>query len=75
MEGFNHMIDHLGPAMRVWLQDMNAKSFDWSEGSLKALKTSVASELKDFDPAVVAEERDQVIIEIFKAKAAAPSLV
>jgi 3-hydroxyacyl-CoA dehydrogenase len=50
-EGFQHLLEHLGPANRVWVEDMQAHKFNWSEESINALDLSVADELKRKDRA------------------------
>lgn len=45
-EGFKHLLEHLGPASHVWLEDTNAHHFDWSQQSIDALGSGVNEELK-----------------------------
>jgi 3-hydroxyacyl-CoA dehydrogenase len=67
-EGFQHLLEHLGPATRVWVDDMQAHKFDWSEESIDALGSSVADELKGKDVKELEQKRDSDLVEFFKAK-------
>lgn len=74
-EGFHHILEHLGPATRVWTEDMAKNAFDWSDESCQKLTSSVGEELRAHDPATVAEERDELMVSMLKSKAATTSIV
>ncbi|CAI9633049.1 unnamed protein product [Alternaria burnsii] len=68
IEGFRHMIEHLGPASQTWLADMQAHKFDWSAQSVDALGTSVADELTGKDMKILEQKRDDDLVKFFKIK-------
>ncbi|THY18850.1 putative hydroxyacyl-CoA dehydrogenase [Aureobasidium pullulans] len=43
-DGFRHLLEHLGPASKEWIEDMNAHTFGWNTESLDALTKSVGEE-------------------------------
>ena len=67
-EGFTHMLQHIGPASRVWTEDMKKHEFDWSEKSIAALSSSVADELKGKDIKELERKRDEDLVRFFKIK-------
>lgn len=67
-EGFKHLLEHLGPASRVWVEDMNAHKFDWSQQSIDALGSSVGEELEGKNVKELEQKRDDDLIKFFKIK-------
>ncbi len=67
-DGFRHMLEHLGPATRGWLDDTRAHSFQWDLQSLDKLSESVFNELKDKNVAALEQKRDSLLVEIFRLK-------
>ncbi|KAI9664030.1 MAG: hypothetical protein M1821_007521 [Bathelium mastoideum] len=73
--GFRHLMEHVGVAMQDWLKDMAAHSYEYSEENLNVLDSSVQEMLAGVDIARLEEERNYLMIEVFKAKASAKALV
>jgi 3-hydroxyacyl-CoA dehydrogenase len=67
-DGFRHLLEHLGPASREWTKDMNANSFDWTTEKLDNLTKSVGEELKGKDMGALERQRDERLVDMFKAK-------
>ncbi|KAL9082522.1 MAG: hypothetical protein Q9165_008871 [Trypethelium subeluteriae] len=73
--GFRHLMEHVGVAMEDWLKDMAAHSYQYSEENLNALDSSVQEMLAGVDIGRLEEKRNNLMIEVFKAKASAKALV
>lgn len=67
-KGFQHLLEHLGPASRTWSEDMQVNKFDWSPKSIETLSSSVADELKGKDVAELERKRDEDLVRFFKIK-------
>ncbi|KAI4934602.1 hypothetical protein J4E85_002460 [Alternaria conjuncta] len=67
-EGFKHLLEHLGPASRVWVEDMQEHKFDWSQDSIDALGSSVSDELQGKDVQELEQKRDDDLVKFFKIK-------
>ena len=67
-DGFRHLLEHLGPASREWIEDMNAHTFAWNTESLDALTKSVGEELNGKDMAALERQRDDRLVEMLKVK-------
>ncbi|KAI4746946.1 putative hydroxyacyl-CoA dehydrogenase [Aureobasidium sp. EXF-12298] len=67
-DGFRHLLEHLGPASKEWIEDMTAHTFPWTSESLDALTKSVGEELDDKDMAALERQRDDRLVEMFKAR-------
>ncbi|KAJ5782616.1 Dehydrogenase multihelical [Penicillium paradoxum] len=56
---FGHFMDHLGPALKSWLDDMQKHQFDFeSRESVEGLKSTVNEWVSDVDLDEVAKNRD-----------------
>lgn len=69
-EGLQHLLEHLGPATRVWIEDMQAHKFNCSEESMNALGSSVADDLNGKGVKELEQKRDSDLIKFFEAKGA-----
>lgn len=67
-DGFKHLLEHLGPATREWINDMDAHSFAWTPESMHALTKSVGEEMAGKDVAALERQRDERLVNMFKAK-------
>jgi 3-hydroxyacyl-CoA dehydrogenase len=67
-DGFRHFVEHLGPAMQGWTEDMRKKAFSWEPDGVDRLVASVEEELAGKDVAVLEQRRDGQLVEWFKAK-------
>ncbi|KAI4952568.1 hypothetical protein J4E91_003040 [Alternaria rosae] len=67
-EGFKHLLEHLGPASRVWVEDMQEHKFDWSQDSIDALGSSVSDELQGKNVQELEQKRDDDLVKFFKIK-------
>lgn len=74
-EGFDKIMDHLGPATRSWTKDMEAKKFEWSDRTVKAVKSSVREMIEGEDFVEMMRERDEVLLEYLKSKTSHKLLV
>ncbi|KAK5706465.1 hypothetical protein LTR97_001453 [Elasticomyces elasticus] len=74
-DGFQHMMRHLGPGIQVWLHDMRANEYDFSEESLAICDASVQEMLSHVDEKEVGKQRDEVLISLLKEKRGASALV
>ncbi|KAK5706004.1 hypothetical protein LTR17_021166 [Elasticomyces elasticus] len=74
-DGFQHMMRHLGPGIQVWLHDMRANEYDFSEESLAICDASVQDMLSHVDEKEVGKQRDEVLISLLKEKRGASALV
>ncbi|QIW96678.1 hypothetical protein AMS68_002196 [Peltaster fructicola] len=74
-EGLRHLIQHIGPGMRVWLEDMNAHPFDFGEKSIDTLVEGVRESFDHHSAKHVEEQKDKVLIQLLKLKATAPDII
>ena len=74
-EGFRHMLGHLGPAAKVWLDDMNAHPYEYNAENLETLDRSVQEELDRHDSKAVEQQRDGLLMALLNGKKSAPALV
>jgi len=74
-DGFQHMMQHLGPAIQDWLKHMRAHQYDFSEESLAVLNESVQEMVGHTNLQEVEKERDAIMVKLLKAKSGAPALV
>ncbi|PWY83913.1 hypothetical protein BO94DRAFT_519523 [Aspergillus sclerotioniger CBS 115572] len=66
---FGHFMDHLGPALRSWLDDMQEKRFDLGDGErVHALKETVNGWVEGVDLKRVERERDGLLAELVRGK-------
>lgn len=66
--GFKHMMEHLGPAVQVWLKDMAKTNLPFDEKLVEKMDKSVQKELDEFDPTVVEKQRDEALVKLVKLK-------
>ncbi|KID95290.1 NAD(P)-binding domain protein, partial [Metarhizium majus ARSEF 297] len=67
-DGFKHFLEHLGPATRRWMDDMQAHAFQWTPEGLAKLRESVAKELQGKDTKELERKRDQCLVEVLRVK-------
>ena len=67
-DGFRHLLEHLGPAIKGWTEDMQANAFSWSPESLDKLTVSVEEGFAGKDVAALEKQLDEQIIGILKMK-------
>ncbi|KFG80591.1 hypothetical protein MANI_017583 [Metarhizium anisopliae] len=67
-DGFRHFLEHLGPATRSWMDDMQAHAFQWTLEGLATLRESVAKELGGKDTKELERKRDQCLVEVLRVK-------
>lgn len=67
-DGFKHFVEHLGPAMQTWLDDMREHTFKLDKESLDSLSASVVKELEGKDVQALEAERDRLLVEIMRLK-------
>ncbi|PYI35622.1 hypothetical protein BP00DRAFT_333794 [Aspergillus indologenus CBS 114.80] len=66
---FAHFIDHLGPALKSWLDDMEAHKFDWSsKDTVEGLKNTVNGWVSQVDLKEVAGRRDVLLADLVRKK-------
>ena len=70
--GIGHTIDHLGPPIESWWQDLGRPSF--SPALREAAIAGVAAELASHDFAETIRQRDDVLISLLANKAASDQL-
>lgn len=74
-EGFKHTMEHLGPAVQVWLKDMAAHQYEYTPENAAILDKSVQQELDLNDLAEVETQRDRLTIKLLKDKREASTMV
>lgn len=67
-DGFRHMLEHLGPANREWLEDTRAHNFHWDLKALDRLTESVLQELDGKDVPALERERDERLVQVLKIR-------
>lgn len=67
-DGFQHLLEHLGPGTQTWLKDMQEHAFPWTPESIETLGASVAEELKEKDTKALEQRRDELLIGLFQLK-------
>ncbi|KAL4940751.1 hypothetical protein BDV06DRAFT_230116 [Aspergillus oleicola] len=65
---FGHFMDHLGPALKGWLDDMQSHRFEFGEGDRDALKEKVNEWVATVDLKGVVRERDALLAGVVKSK-------
>ncbi|KAL4955335.1 3-hydroxyacyl-CoA dehydrogenase [Aspergillus filifer] len=66
---FGHFLDHLGPALKGWLDDMQRHRFEFGERERDALKGRVNGWVETVDLKGIERERDAFLKEIVRKKA------
>ena len=74
-EGFKHLLEHLGPATRVWTKDMDANAYQWTTENKAILDESVQTWLGKVDVAAIEAERDDALIDLLEMKSEHPALI
>ncbi|PCC48115.1 3-hydroxyacyl-CoA dehydrogenase NAD-binding domain-containing protein [Brevibacterium aurantiacum] len=64
--GMRHVLDHLGPPQEVWMHDL--KQVPLGEDLKEKLISGVDEELHGRDPAVLAKQRDDMLLELIALK-------
>ncbi|GAA1873392.1 3-hydroxyacyl-CoA dehydrogenase NAD-binding domain-containing protein [Brevibacterium marinum] len=64
--GMRHVLDHLGPPQEVWMHDL--EQVHLGEDLKEKLISGVDEELDGRDPAVLAKQRDDMLLEIIALK-------
>ncbi|KAF2135505.1 uncharacterized protein K452DRAFT_303503 [Aplosporella prunicola CBS 121167] len=75
MDGFRHLLEHIGPGMAAWEADMREHQFGWSKEDLGAVSGEVGKWMEKLDADEVQKERDEVLLALLKLKKKAASLV
>jgi 3-hydroxyacyl-CoA dehydrogenase len=70
--GITHALEHLGPAMRDWANDLGA--YPQTDDFITPLATGIAAELQDRNFAEILRQRDDLLVQLIAAKAAARQL-
>lgn len=66
--GFQHAFEHLVPAMQGWLEDIKAHEYQFTDANAETLSTSVHEELATYDPDIVEQQRDELLIRLLNDK-------
>ncbi|MCF2571224.1 3-hydroxyacyl-CoA dehydrogenase NAD-binding domain-containing protein [Brevibacterium sp. UCMA 11754] len=64
--GMRHVLDHLGPPQEVWMRDLGQVHL--GEDLKEKLISGVEEELQGRDPAVLAKQRDDMLLELIALK-------
>lgn len=73
--GFQHILRHIGLGMQGWLKDMAAHSYEYTEANIKILDDSVKEMLVGVDMDKLEAARNEMMVELFKAKRSNPALI
>lgn len=65
---FSHFMDHLGPALKSWLDDMEKHKFAFEPQQVQGVKDQVNDWVSHVDLKKVEEERDSFLGELVKNK-------
>jgi 3-hydroxyacyl-CoA dehydrogenase len=66
---FAHLMDHLGPAMQVWLDDMQKHKFKFESQQVDTVKQRVNEWVSKVDLAEVEENRDTSLQDLVRSRA------
>jgi 3-hydroxyacyl-CoA dehydrogenase len=72
VDGFRNLLKHIGPASKVWLEDMRAHAFVGDMENVEILCESVREELEGKNMKALEKQRDYELVGIFKLKRNAP---
>jgi 3-hydroxyacyl-CoA dehydrogenase len=67
-EGFRRLMEHLGPAMKSWTEDMREKAFAWEPDGIDRVAASVEEGLAGKDVGALEQRRDGQLVEWFKGE-------
>jgi carnitine 3-dehydrogenase len=70
--GMQHLLDHLGPPIESWWQDLGSPSI--TEAMKQKIVAGVAEELAGCDQAMLTAERDRLLVDLIEAKTRATRL-
>ncbi|KAK4501844.1 hypothetical protein PRZ48_007653 [Zasmidium cellare] len=73
-DGFDHFVQHLGPAVRGWKEDMDANKFSFEEDETKRLQEQVTPWVETKEPEKVRQEMGDALIELLQTKSSRSSL-
>jgi 3-hydroxyacyl-CoA dehydrogenase len=73
--GFKHLMQHVGLGMQGWLKDMAAHPYQYTDENLELLDRSVQEMMTGVDLEKMESERNDLTIDLFKAKASASYLI
>jgi 3-hydroxyacyl-CoA dehydrogenase len=65
---FQQLLEHLGPAMRSWLDDMEKRKFGYSREEMRALYHTVEKLSSTLDIETMLPKRDGMLIDLLKLK-------
>ncbi|KAJ5512605.1 Dehydrogenase multihelical [Penicillium fimorum] len=65
---FNHFMDHLGPALKAWLDDMHRHEFDVDSRDVDVLKERVDEWTSQVNLKEVEKSRDKLLVSLIKSK-------
>lgn len=70
--GITHFLEHLGPAMREWAEDLG--QYPETDEYIGTMAAGVSAELEGRDWGAVLAERDRLLLGLLAAKAQAPQI-
>ena len=70
--GLRHVLEHLGPATQIWMDDLGAPQL--TPALVDALVTGVDDELADVDQEQLVAQRDALLVELLRGKQQAKAL-
>lgn len=65
---FNHFMNHLGPALKTWLDDMHRHEFDTDSQDVNVLKERVDEWTSQVNLKEIEESRDKLLVGLVKSK-------
>lgn len=65
---FSHFMDHLGPALQLWLNDMEKHKFEFKPQQVESVKDTVNDWVSQVDLKKVEEDRDAFLGELVSNK-------
>lgn len=65
---FKHFMDHLGPALKTWLDDMHRHEFDMDSQDVDVLKERVNEWISHVNLKEVEESRDELLVGLIRSK-------
>jgi 3-hydroxyacyl-CoA dehydrogenase len=74
-DGFKHIMQHIVTAAEEWLKDMTVHSYQYTDDNLQILCNSVEEMLNGVDTEKLDAERSNLMIDLFKTKALASTLM
>jgi hypothetical protein len=65
---FNHFINHLGPALKIWLDDMHQHEFDIDSRDADVLEDKVKDWISRVNLKEIEERRDELLVGLIRSK-------